>query len=322
MQTNAPKEVEQAVRNPITLDENLVRKAVDMFGTFAVNLLVAVLILAVTFWLAKTMSGVVRRALTQVHKRNPDPTLASFGASLTRYLIIFVGIIAVLGQLGVQTTSILAVLGAASLAVGLALQGTLSNVAAGVMLLIFRPYRVGDTIETSTRKGVVKSLDLFVTELAMGDNTMVVVPNGKVFGDVILNYTHYPRHRSDAIWKVPYRTDIQAMLTALNARIASDPRIRNNPAPVVEITSMSEAFIEGAVRAWTAREDEGSVKSDLLLAIRILSEDPQAELPPLTPPAPKPTAAERSRRRHHLNLRGLARDRLSGRRDPRSPPKA
>ncbi|MET0338514.1 MAG: mechanosensitive ion channel family protein, partial [Caulobacter sp.] len=126
MQTNAPKEVEQAVRNPITLDENLVRKAVDMFGSFAVNLLVAVLILAVTFWLAKTLSGVVRRALTQVQRHHPDPTLASFGASLTRYLVIFVGIIAVLQQLGVQTTSILAVLGAASLAVGLALQGTLS----------------------------------------------------------------------------------------------------------------------------------------------------------------------------------------------------
>lgn len=321
MQTNAPNEIEQAVRNPITLDENLVRKAVDLLGSFAVNFLVAVLILVVTLWLAKTMSGVVRRALTRVHRRYPDPTLASFGASLTRYLIIFVGLIAVLQQLGVQTTSILAVLGAASLAVGLALQGTLSNVAAGVMLLIFRPYRVGDTIETSTRKGVVKSLDLFVTELATGDNTKVIVPNGKVFGDVILNYSHYPRHRTDVIWKVPYKTDIQAMLTALKARIASDPRIRKEPAPTVEITSMSEVFIEGAVRAWTAREDEGAVRSDLLLAIRLLSEEPEGDLPPLAPPAPKPTASER-RRKHHLNLRGLARDRLSSRRDPRSPPKA
>lgn len=322
MQTNAPKEVEQAVRNPITLDENLVRKAVDMFGSFAVNLLAAIIILAVTFWLAKTLSGVVRRALTRVHRHNPDPTLASFGASLTRYLIIFVGVIAVLQQLGVQTTSILAVLGAASLAVGLALQGTLSNVAAGVMLLIFRPYRVGDTIETATRKGVVTSLDLFVTELATGDNTKVIVPNGKVFGDVILNYTHYPRHRADLVWKVPYKTDIPAMLEALNARIAADPRIRKDPPPVVEITAMSEAFVEGAVRVWTAREDEGSTKSDLLLAIRILSEDAQADLPPMHPPAPKPTASERRRKRQHISLRGLARDRISGRRDPRSPPKA
>ncbi len=322
MQTNAPKEVEQAVRNPITLDENLVRKAVDMFGSFAVNLLAAIIILAVTFWLAKTLSGVVRRALTRVHRRNPDPTLASFGASLTRYLIIFVGVIAVLQQLGVQTTSILAVLGAASLAVGLALQGTLSNVAAGVMLLIFRPYRVGDIIETATRKGVVTSLDLFVTELATGDNTKVIVPNGKVFGDVILNYTHYPRHRADLVWKVPYKTDIPAMLEALNARIAADPRIRKDPPPVVEITAMSEAFVEGAVRVWTAREDEGSTKSDLLLAIRILSEDAQADLPPMHPPAPKPTASERRRKRQHISLRGLARDRISGRRDPRSPPKA
>jgi len=134
----------------VRADETIFAHFLDWLGRLAVNLVVAGLILAVTFWIAGWAARFMRRTLNRVHRNAPDPTLESFSASLARYAVIAVGLVAVLQQLGVQATSILAVLGAASLAIGLALQGALSNVAAGVMILLFRPYRVGDVIETST----------------------------------------------------------------------------------------------------------------------------------------------------------------------------
>ena len=125
----------------------------------------------------------------------------------------------------VQTTSILAVLGAASLAVGLALQGTLSNVAAGVMLLLFRPYRVGDVIEVAGRTGTVKALDLFVTELTTPDNLKVVLPNGKVFGDVIVNTSYHTRRRVDAVIKTDLKRDVPALMEGLKARAEANPLV-------------------------------------------------------------------------------------------------
>ncbi|MFY8210232.1 MAG: mechanosensitive ion channel family protein, partial [Caulobacter sp.] len=147
----------------VKADETMLNHFIDWLGKLAVNLVVAALILAVTFWAAGWAARFMRRTLTRVHRNNPDPTLESFAASLARYAIVAVGLVAVLQQLGVQATSIIAVLGAASLAIGLALQGALSNVAAGVMILLFRPYKVGDFIETATRQGTVKSLDLLFT---------------------------------------------------------------------------------------------------------------------------------------------------------------
>ena len=166
--------------------------------------------------------------------------------------MIAVGLVAVLQQLGVQTTSIIAVLGAASLAIGLALQGALSNVAAGVMILLFRPYRVGDYIETVTRQGTVKSLDLLFTEIATPDNVKVMIPNSKVFGDVILNYSSHRSRRADVLFKVPLKTDLVMVLKRLRERAESDARIRKEPAVMIEVVDLSEAFAQAAIRVWTA----------------------------------------------------------------------
>jgi small conductance mechanosensitive channel len=176
----------------VKADQSMLGHFLDWAGRLAVNLVVAGLILIATFWIAGLAARFMRRTLNRVHRNNPDTTLESFSASLARYTVIAIGLVVVLQQLGVQTTSIIAVLGAASLAIGLALQGALSNVAAGVMILLFRPYRVGDVIETSTRNGTVKSLDLLFTEIATPDNVKVMIPNSKVFGDVILNYSSPP----------------------------------------------------------------------------------------------------------------------------------
>ncbi len=242
-----------------------------------------------------------RRALGRVHRKNPDPTLESFVSSLVRYAVVAVGLVAVLQQLGVQATSIIAVLGAASLAIGLALQGALSNVAAGVMILLFRPYKVGDVIETSTRNGTVKSLDLLFTEIATPDNVKVMIPNSKVFGDVILNYSTHRTRRADVVFKVPLKTDLVTVLQKMRERAEGDARVRKEPALMIEVVDLSEAFAQAAIRVWTAKEDYGPVKTDLMLAAHLWAEDPTRTLPPPRPSkAPDPSPSMPGDAAHHL----------------------
>lgn len=306
-------------------DETMLSHFLDWLGKAAVNLVVAALILGLTFWLAGWAARMVRRALGRVHRNNPDPTLESFGASLVRYAVVAVGLIAVLQQVGVQTTSIIAVLGAASLAIGLALQGALSNVAAGVMILLFRPYRVGDVIETINRQGTVKSLDLLFTEIATFDNVKVMIPNSKVFSDVILNYSTHRTRRVDVLFKVPLSTDLVAVLKRLRERAESDPRIRKEPAVQIEVTDLSEAFAQAAIRAWTAREDHPAVKTDLMLTAHLLSDDPaRQDLPaPRPSKAIDPSPAMPGEGVHHLfKLPRPRRPRKSAPAKPVSPPKA
>jgi small conductance mechanosensitive channel len=142
---------------------------------------------------------------------------------------------------------------------------------------------VGDLIETGGRQGTVKVLDLFTTELATPDNIKVVVPNGKVFGDVILNYSYHARRRVDVVFKVPLTADIIGVLQRLRDRVEKDPRVRKDPAPLIEVTDLSETFAQAAVRAWTTREDFSAVKTDLMLSAHLLSMDPARELPPPRP---------------------------------------
>lgn len=286
----------------VKADETMFSHFLDWLGRLAVNLVVAGLILAVTFWVAGWAARFMKRTLGRVHRSTPDPTLESFSASLVRYAVIAVGLVAVLQQLGVQATSILAVLGAASLAIGLALQGALSNVAAGVMILLFRPYRVGDVIETATRQGTVKSLDLLFTEIATPDNVKVMIPNSKVFGDVILNYSTHRYRRADVLFKVPLKTDLVMVLKRLRERAENDPRIRKDPAPMIEVTDLSEAFAQAAIRVWTAAADFGPVKTDLMLSAHLLAENPErADLPaPRPSKATDPSPAMPGEGEHHL----------------------
>lgn len=298
-------------------DETMLGHFLDWLGKVAVNLCVAALILVVTFWIAGWASKFMRRTLNRVHRNNPDQTLESFASSLARYAIIAIGLVAVLQQLGVQATSIIAVLGAASLAIGLALQGALSNVAAGVMILLFRPYRVGDVIETASRQGTVKSLDLLFTEIATPDNVKVMIPNSKVFGDVILNYSTHRTRRVDVLFKAPLKTDLVPVLKRLRERAENDPRIRKDPAPMIEVTDLSEVFAQAAIRVWTAAADFGSVKTDLMLTAHLLAEDPAREdLPPPRPTNAKdPSPAMPGEGEHHLMFK-LPRPRRGRKSDP------
>lgn len=301
-----PEMLDPQTLRKLHMDEVLLGRFGDSMTRLGLNLLVAIFILVVTFWAAGWAASIVRKAIARVHALNPDPTLQSFCASLTRYLVIVAGLIAVLQQLGVQATSILALLGAASLAIGLALQGALSNVAAGVMILLFRPYRVGDLIETGGKQGVVQALDLFTTELATPDNIKIVAPNSKVFGDVILNYSYHAQRRVDVVFKVPLAVDLVAVLQRLRDRVEHDPRVHEQPAPLIEVLDLSEVFAQAAVRAWTSREDFSAVKTDLMLSAHLLSRDPTCELPPPRPSnAKNPSPPMPGDPGHHL-LEGVA----------------
>ena len=241
--------------------------------SLAVNLAVGIVIMVVTVWVARWLSTVVRKLLTRHHKHGGevDATLPAFGASLTRYLIIIIGVVAALDQLGVRTTSVLAVLGAASLAVGLALQGALGNVAAGVMILLFRPYRIGHYIETGGKQGTVKTLDLFITEIATPDNLRVMIPNGKVFGDVITNWSIYDKRRVDVIFHTDPKRDMAEVLDALVRYVAGHEKALKVPPPVFEAISLNELYAEGAVRVWVKSPDWSSMRTDLVLKAQSLA---------------------------------------------------
>ena len=246
---------------------------------FAVNLLAALLILVVTFWAAGWAANLTKRAVGRLHTRSSaaDVTLQSFLSSLTRYLIMVVGLMMVLRQLGVNTTSVLAVLSGLLLGIGLALQGALSNVAAGVMLLLFRPYRVGDVVEIGGRMGTVLSLDLMVTEMNTPDNVRVTAPNGKIFGDFILNYTRPNRRRVDVTFHIPPNRDLGAVLEAMKAQIAADERALEEPAPSFEANALNELYAEGVIRVWVKTADYAAMKTAIVLAVQKLALAPAKE---------------------------------------------
>ena len=296
-------EVDTRLRQTVFGDESLLHKFTDAAGDLAVNLVVGTIILVLTLWASAWLSRVTRNALGRLPGRHaPDLTLQTFVASLVRYVILVIGFVAVLQQLGVKTTSIVAVLGAASLAIGLALQGALSNVAAGVMILLFRPYRVGDVIETGGRKGTVRALDLVITELATADNLKIVIPNNKVFGDVIVNHSHHESRRVDVTFRVLTSADLAAIMAGIQARAVANPLVLQAPAPSTSVAALGESWVVVEVQAWTRRQDHGTVQADLLLAAKLLGAGKPEDLPPLPEasvspePAPGPKAGRRSLR--------------------------
>ena len=226
-------------------------------------------ILVVTIWVAGWASRLTREALGRFHGRTaPDAVLQGFASSLVRYTIIVIGGIAVLQQVGVQTTSILAVLGAASLAIGLALQGGLSNVAAGVMILLLRPYRIGDGVQIAGVVGRVHGLDLFVTRLHDLQNSVVFIPNSKALSEVVVNYSMLPVRRIDMDFGIDYSDDEELALALLIETAKADPQIVDDPAPWAKITSLKESSVTVTLRAWTSPAGYRDTEFDLIKAVK------------------------------------------------------
>jgi len=253
----------------LATDAEAARRYADLLSAFALNLVLGLVILVATFWISGALARLIKRRLSQGRpKRRVDVTLANFIASVVRYLILIVGLIAFLTQVGVKTTSILAVLGAASLAVGLALQGTLSNVAAGVMLLFLRPYRVNDFVEINGRQGTVRSLDLFTTELVTSDGLKLIMPNGKVFGEMIINFNTLGTRRMQPNFTIDHQDDIDQALSILCRLAGEDDRILKDPAPWAGMTAIADHGVVVTLRAWTVAHEVGDVESDMIHKVK------------------------------------------------------
>lgn len=255
-------------REALNLNAAVVDRATEMAGNLAVNLVVAVLILVATLFIARWASRVVSRMLARARRSSPDPMLEGFLVQVVRVIVIAVGLVAVLQRLGVQTTSIIAVLGAASLAIGLALQGTLSNVAAGVMLLILRPYRVGDLVEVGDRTGIVQKLDLFTTRIIDANNRRITVPNSQVLGDAIVNISGQKTRRIELPVGVDYDSDLHEVMAVMK-RVADDhPAVLDKPEIWAGVLHFRDSSIEVVLHAWVKSADYWQTRADLNLAIK------------------------------------------------------
>lgn len=220
----------------------------DLLIQYAVNIVAAIVILII----GSIVARVVGNALNRVMKlRGIDATVADFLSAIVRYGVLAFTFIAVLGRVGVQTTSVIAVLGAAGLAVGLALQGSLSNFAAGVLLVIFRPLRVGEYVDLGGVAGTVDQVQIFSTTLRTADNKTIVVPNGKIIAGNIINYSREPNRRVDIVVGVAYNADIDVVKKVLGDVIAADKRIMHAKGVTVRLNEMAPSSLNFVTRSWT-----------------------------------------------------------------------
>lgn len=250
--------------------DRIVTLATDLVTTWGLRLVGALALLAIGMGIARAVRGAALRALVRA---GTDATLVPFLSSLVYYLVVTFVAVAVLGVFGIQTASIIAVLAAAGLAVGLALQGTLSNFAAGVMLLVFRPFRVGDFVEAGGAAGTVESIDVFATILDTPDNVRVIVPNGAIYADKITNYSVNANRRVDLVMGISYADEIGRAVDAIHKVLAADERVLKEPAPTVAVSELADSSVNLVVRPWCRGSDYWPLRFDL---VRRLKEEVEA----------------------------------------------
>lgn len=240
---------------------NWLVKNQDLLIHYAVNIIAAIVIFIVGSIIAKIVSGTITRLMKA---RGVDLTVAHFLSALVRYGIMAFTIIAALGRLGVQTASVIAVICAAGLAVGLALQGSLSNFAAGVLLVLFRPFRTGEFVDLGGVSGTVKDVQIFSTTMLTADNKTIVVPNGKIIAGNIINYSREPNRRVDITVGVAYDADIDIVKKVLGDIVAADSRIMHDQGITIRLNEMAASSLNFVVRAWTTNANYWPVYFDLM----------------------------------------------------------
>ena len=232
----------------------------DKIMTWGIGIIGAVLILIAGRIAAGIGRKVTRNALT---RGGTDPSLVTFIGNIVYYIVFIFAIVAALAKFGIETTSFVAILGAASFAVGFALQGSLANFASGVMVLVFRPFKVGDFIDAAGVKGTVKEIGLFATTIATGDNIKILVPNGKVYGDTIQNYSAYETRRVDLVIGIGYDSSIDSAEEVMLGIIKEDSRILSDPEPFIAVSELADSSVNFVVRSWVNAGDYWAVKFDL-----------------------------------------------------------
>jgi small conductance mechanosensitive channel len=230
-----------------------------------INLITAIAIFFVGKWVVNL---VIKGMLNAMQKSDMDVTLRRFITNLSRMLLMLFVIIAAIHQLGVQTASLIALLGAAGLAVGLALKGSLSNFAAGVLIVLFRPYKVGDWIEGGGVSGAVEEVQILTTVLKTGDNKRVIIPNSQIMGSTITNYSANETRRVDLVVGVSYSDDLDKVRKELEGLVAADERILDDPAVTIAVSELADSSVNFVLRPWVKTEDYWGVYFDLTEAIK------------------------------------------------------
>ena len=243
----------------------IINSITQIAADFGLRLLYAVLIIFVGRWVIKLLLKIIKSAL---EKTTVEETIRIFVANLLNSLLMVIIFIAAINQLGIETTSIIAMLGAAGLAIGLALQGSLANFAAGILIVIFRPYKVGDYIEAGSAEGTVLDIQIFSTVLKTPDNKVVVVPNGTIMDSSIINYTGQETRRVDIVASCGYEDDIDKVKDILKDILNQDERILEEPQPRIAVSELADNSINFIVRPWVNSSDVLSVKYSILEQIK------------------------------------------------------
>jgi len=246
--------------------EAILTKIYEYLATYWLQVVAAIVIFVVGRWLAKVISNLIAGAMT---KARIDPTLTSFVKNLCHIALLGFVIIAALKKLGIPMTEFTVVVGAAGLAVGFALQGSLSNFAAGVILIIFKPFKVGDFVELGGKMGTVKEIQIFNTILNSPDNVRIIVPNGQVTGGNIMNYTVNGTRRIDLVVGISYDDDLKKAHQVIENVILSDERILKEPAYTVAVSELGESSVNFVVRPWVNAADYWNVRFDTIEKIKL-----------------------------------------------------
>jgi small conductance mechanosensitive channel len=236
--------------------EDLTAKALALLPVYGLRLAAALAIFIVGRWVAKALTKLVERLMG---RGKVDPTLIKFTGSLTYIALLTFVVLAALAQLGIQTTSFIAVLGAAGLAIGLALQGSLANFAAGFLMILFRPFKVGDFIEGAGVAGTVEQIHIFTTTIMTPDNKTVIVPNAKLTGDNIVNWTVKGTRRVDMVFGISYGDNIDKARELMTAVLSKESRILKDPAPTIAVSELADSSVNFVVRPWVKADDYWNV---------------------------------------------------------------
>lgn len=236
------------------------------YAPLVINGVKALIVLIVGWLVAGLVSRFVRNRVNS--HPNIDQTLGNFAASIVRWIILLIVILAVLGLFGIQATSLVAMLGAATLAIGLALQGTLSDLAAGFMLILFRPFKLGQFVDIGGTSGTVKDLNLFFTELATPDNVQIIIPNGKAWGAIIKNFSHHDTRRVDVVFGIDYADSADQAMQIILDLAKDDPRVLGDPVPWVRVTNLGDSSVDITARVWCAASDYWDVKFALTKTVK------------------------------------------------------
>lgn len=252
----------------------------NLISTYVIPWSINISMAVVIFIIGRIVVAIVVSLLGKILKKTGmDHMLVEFISSIVKAGLMLFIIIASLNQLGVDTTSLIALLGAAGLAVGLALQGSLQNFAAGLMLLIFRPFKAGDFIEAAGTSGVVETISIFTTIMRTGDNREIIVPNGKIFGDNITNYSARDTRRIDMIVGIGYDSDLKKARDLLEQLVRADERILKDPAPQIAVSELADSSVNFVVRPWVKSADYWAVKFDFTEKVKLAFDENGISIP-------------------------------------------